>query len=106
MSSQNITLTVSLPFELKKRDKWYLSKCPVLDVHSQGETKEKALENLKEAVELFIITCFERGTLDEVLKQCGFTLSKQKRTSKSSNNTINIPIHLLAHRNASVECRA
>jgi len=31
---------------------WYVSQCLELDVASQGETEEDALENLKEALEL------------------------------------------------------
>ncbi|HIH22814.1 TPA: type II toxin-antitoxin system HicB family antitoxin [Candidatus Micrarchaeota archaeon] len=32
----------------------YVSLCPQLDVSSFGDTKEKALEHLKEAVELYL----------------------------------------------------
>jgi len=32
----------------------FVSKCPELGVASTGDTREKALENLKEAVELYI----------------------------------------------------
>ena len=31
---------------------WYVSQCLEVDVASQGETKEEALANLKEALEL------------------------------------------------------
>jgi len=39
---------------LKKGEKQYVALCPEVDVVSQGTTVEKALENLKEAVELHI----------------------------------------------------
>jgi predicted RNase H-like HicB family nuclease len=32
---------------------WYVSQCLDVDVASQGATEEKALENLKEALELY-----------------------------------------------------
>ena len=32
---------------------WYVSQCLDVDVASQGETEEEALENLKEALELY-----------------------------------------------------
>jgi predicted RNase H-like HicB family nuclease len=32
---------------------WYVSQCLEVDVASQGETEEEALENLKEALELY-----------------------------------------------------
>ena len=31
---------------------WYVAQCLNLDIASQGETEEEALENLKEALEL------------------------------------------------------
>jgi predicted RNase H-like HicB family nuclease len=39
---------------IHKEGKWYVSWCPELDVASQGETVEEAIENLKEAVELYL----------------------------------------------------
>ncbi|MBI4525724.1 MAG: type II toxin-antitoxin system HicB family antitoxin [Deltaproteobacteria bacterium] len=67
-----VTFVVKLPATVKKKGRFYISCCPILDVYSQGETEGKALRNLKEALKLFFISCFDRGTLDEVLKNCGF----------------------------------
>lgn len=39
---------------IKKGEKQFVALCPELDVVSQGATVEKALANLKEAVELYI----------------------------------------------------
>ncbi len=39
---------------IHKEGKWYVSWCPELDVASQGETVEEAIDNLKEAVELYL----------------------------------------------------
>ncbi len=61
-----------LPIGVKREGKWYISWCPVLDVYSQGETREKAIENIVEAIQLLITSCFERGTLAQVLKRQGF----------------------------------
>jgi predicted RNase H-like HicB family nuclease len=68
-----VEFKVKLPFKITKRSKWFLASCCILDVHSQGSTEEIAKKNLVEAVSLFLISCFERGTLAEVLKKCGFT---------------------------------
>jgi len=38
---------------LKEND-WYVSWCPELDVASQGKTIDEALNNLKEAIELYL----------------------------------------------------
>ena len=39
---------------INKEDKWYVARCVELGVVSQGKTIEKAQENLKEAVELYL----------------------------------------------------
>lgn len=39
---------------IHKEGKWYVSWCPELDVASHGETIEKIIDNLKEAVELYL----------------------------------------------------
>ncbi len=36
-----------------REGKWFVAQCLEVDVASQGRTKEEALANLKEAVELF-----------------------------------------------------
>ena len=39
---------------MHKEDDWYVSWCPDRDIASQGKTVEKAVANLKEAVELYL----------------------------------------------------
>lgn len=36
-----------------KEDNWYISKALEVEVASQGKTREEALKNLKEALELY-----------------------------------------------------
>ena len=36
-----------------KEDKWYVAKALEVEVASQGKTREEALNNLKEALELY-----------------------------------------------------
>ncbi len=48
---------------IKKGEKQFVALCPELDVVSQGPTIEKAIENLQEAVELYIE---EMGVPEEV----------------------------------------
>lgn len=36
-----------------KEDKWYVAKALEVEVASQGKTQKKALDNLKEALELY-----------------------------------------------------
>ena len=46
------------------REGVYISRCPRLEVASCGGTPEKALENLKEAVELYLENAGELGLID------------------------------------------
>ncbi len=39
---------------ITQEDKWYVARCVELGVVSQGKTIEKAQENLKETVELYL----------------------------------------------------
>jgi len=63
-----IGMEFRLPAKVRKKGKWYVSSCPLLDVHSQGHTKEEARQNLIDALVFFLESCFERGTLEEVLR--------------------------------------
>ena len=53
----------------------YVLHCNPLDVCSQGDSEEEAVKNLSEAIHIFLSTCYEMGTLNEVLMECG--LSKE-----------------------------
>lgn len=49
----------------------YVSYWPTLDVYSQGDTRQEAAANLAEAIQLFVESCIERGTLKAVLAELG-----------------------------------
>ena len=57
---------MNLTAVIKKGETMYVAVCPELDVVSQGSTVESALDNLKEAVELFIE---EMGMPDDVTEK-------------------------------------
>jgi len=69
-------VTVQAEFKLygviKREGKWYIASCPPLDLATQGRTEEEAKKNLVEASQLFIVSCLERGPLDQALKELGF----------------------------------
>jgi predicted RNase H-like HicB family nuclease len=64
-----------MPVEVTFRPsgKYWIGSCPSLDVNTQGESFERAQENLKEALALFIESCLNRGTLEEVLGRAGYS---------------------------------
>ncbi len=41
------------PASVWREGDWYIAQCLELDIASQGETKEEALSNLKEALEFY-----------------------------------------------------
>jgi predicted RNase H-like HicB family nuclease len=98
MSALHVTFTIKVPIEVIKRKKIYAVCCPILDIHSQGDTKAKAIENIKDAVNLFFISCFERGVLDKALKECGFKPENRPvpETTRSPRiTTIDVPLYLI-----------
>lgn len=49
----------------------WVSGCPLLDLYSQGDSREQAIRNIREAAYLFLTTCCELGTLTQVLYDRG-----------------------------------
>jgi predicted RNase H-like HicB family nuclease len=49
-----------------KEKKGFVSKCPELGVASCGDTFEEAVNNLKEAVELYIENAKELNLMDDI----------------------------------------
>lgn len=95
-----VQFTALMPIVYKRSKGRVVASCPPLDLHSQGRIKKEAKDNLEEALSLFFLSCFERGTLEDVLKQCGFTPSRKivrKKVVESSAqfnppNFIKVPI--------------
>ena len=57
---------------LKKENDWWIAHCPPLDITTQGRTEAEAKKNLIEASELFVVSCFERGTFEQALRELGW----------------------------------
>jgi predicted RNase H-like HicB family nuclease len=105
-----VEFSINVPIKIKKKGRIFISGCDVLDVYSQGGTKEEAEGNLLDALRLFISTCFERGTLEQVLKDCGFRLQtpseKIPARQQPHTHTLTIPIPFIAEGACLSECRA
>jgi predicted RNase H-like HicB family nuclease len=56
---------------------------PFLDLFAMGETRDEAEENLKEVIRLFLTSCYERGTLNDVVGECIESHDKVTRRYKS-----------------------
>ena len=55
-------MSVKFTVIIQKEENWFVAKCVENDVASQGETIEKAMENLSEAISLY----YEDNELDEM----------------------------------------
>ena len=73
----------------------YFAHCPPLDITTQGRTLSEARDNLIEASELFVISCLERGTLDQALRELGFVKVQAAVSRRPANSfPMSIPIPL------------
>ncbi len=66
-----------------KEDVGYVSKCSELGVASAGDTVEDALENLKEAIDLYLENAEQLGMLEDM---------EQSITSEKLTSTISVAI--------------
>lgn len=101
-----VRISMHLPAIITKKGKWFVANCPILDVYSQGETEQKAKENLKEALSLFFISCYERGTLDSVLKSCGFKAEHSLPAPTTESDYIDVPIPFIVDWDKQRRCHA
>ena len=97
---------IKVPIKIKKKGDVYVSSCDVLDVHTQGYSEREAKGNLVEALKLFLVTCFERGTLDVVMRDCGFQPMKARMKPIKDHRFVTVPIPFTATGNCLTECRA
>jgi predicted RNase H-like HicB family nuclease len=82
-----------------KEGRSFVAHALELDISSCGGTKEKALKNIKEAVRLFVEQAEAMGTLDQILKEAGYTKSRQKLEGPKvvSMQRISLPLPGLTH---------
>ncbi len=97
-ASSMIRFTLTTSIEMRSENDLFYASCPWLDVHGQGETEHSAKNNLIEALQLFIGSCYERGVLEKVLADCGLKLadSQTSRLSTPANigQKIDVPVDL------------
>ena len=72
--------------EVFEEDGVYVGLSPELNVSSFGDTPQEATDSLQEAVELFLEGCESLGTLEEVLEESGFKLSRVTWAKNGDNN--------------------
>lgn len=97
---QAIFFQMRIPFSVREEAGVFYSSCTILDVHSQGATKDEALDNLTEAIQLFVETCYESGSLENVLKHSGFTPAHLAMSDQAEGDYMDVPLSLVAQKHA------
>jgi predicted RNase H-like HicB family nuclease len=95
----------------------YVGHCPALDVYSQGESMEDAMEAIKSASLLYVEHCYRRKLLDDELNRRGFSpisasdahgntdaemISIHERYQHTSS--IDVPLYLMAKNGPEAQC--
>lgn len=80
-----IEINVRVSIFLKKQGKVWTATAPRFGVASQGRNQENAKACVKEALELWVESCVERGTLDEALREIGFRPAAWGSTSEATD---------------------
>jgi predicted RNase H-like HicB family nuclease len=68
-----VELRVKLQACTRRKGALWLAWCPPLDVMTQAETEQRAIESLREAVELWFESCISRNVFDDALVEAGFS---------------------------------
>lgn len=102
-----VQFNLQIPVDIKQKGKWFIATCHVLDVVTQGKTLEQAKHNLGEALSLFLFSCYERGTLDSVMHNCGFSpaiSNKFQDGQQQPEDYINVPLPFMIDMNKHAQC--
>ena len=73
---------LKITIEFWKEGELHVTRCPELDMLSQGYSLEEAKKNLLEVIEIQFEEMEEMGTLDEFLEENGFRVKDNILTSQ------------------------
>ena len=68
----NEKINIEYTTQIWKEDDQFIAHAMPLDVISSGRTAEEARKALDEAVQLFLETAADMGTLEEILQETGY----------------------------------
>jgi predicted RNase H-like HicB family nuclease len=71
----SVDLSFSLGAVLRNDEGVWVAWCPLLDIASQADSLDSAVQSLESAVEGWFESCLDRGVLKEALRESGFELS-------------------------------
>ena len=106
---ERITIKINVPVDIEEKEGVFIASCKPLDVFTQGTTMANAEQNIIEALDLFLSTCAEMGTLEQVLNACGFKPEKNSVAPLSPHGKyVDIPLPFICanHNNILNKCHA
>jgi len=71
-------MEIQFTTQIFKEGRAFVAHTRELDVSSCGGSRQKALQNLKEAVRLFLEEAEQMGTLEQILEEAGYLKRKNK----------------------------
>jgi predicted RNase H-like HicB family nuclease len=71
-------MEIQFTTQIFKEGRTFVAHTRELDLSSCGGTQQKALQNLKEAVGLFLDEAEKMGTLQQILEEAGYLKRKSK----------------------------
>lgn len=85
-----VKVSVNLQVALRLDGDTWIGVCPALDLASQGETEDLALQAVTDAVEVWFESCLERGVLSQALESSGFTRVTRNVVAPDGVDTVGI----------------
>lgn len=70
--SEGVEITLRVTAYIRRAGRTWSAVAPRFGVASQGRDSEGAKRSLKEALELWVESCVDRGTLEQALREVGF----------------------------------
>ena len=86
---KTIEIAGSIPVVFFKEGATFIAHCPILELSSCGDSFDSAHDNFTEALEILLEECTAKGTLEQVLKSCGWQLK-----NKNSKRSMSPPIYV------------
>jgi len=89
-------MKIEFTSQIFKEGKMFVAHAPELDISSCATTKGKALTNLQQAVRLFLEEAEKKGSLQQILKESGFSRLNQTLVGPKLVDTqrVSIPLPL------------
>jgi predicted RNase H-like HicB family nuclease len=92
--SSEVTIEASLSgaLLLDRRTNQWVAHCIQLDISSCGDTREGAMEAIKEAIELFFDSCVQQNTLMEALAELGWVCEDEQEVKECDSPSLSFDL--------------